>query len=110
MVSGVIAAFNVKLTLNNEGLNEAIDQARLVRRGMQRRGGRVIGDLLSPMVFGSLAQSHSLGRDARSRIAAAVETASSTSDHPREGLDIVCVADLDCWYRQPTVHKGETAD
>jgi hypothetical protein len=57
MVSGVIAAFNVKLTLRDDGLPEAIEEARLLRRGMQRRSNRVIGDLVSPMVFGLLAQS-----------------------------------------------------
>ncbi len=45
MVSGVIAAFNVKLTLRDDGLPEAIEEARLLRRGMQRRSNRVIGDL-----------------------------------------------------------------
>ena len=110
MVSGVIAAFNVKLTLRDDGLPEAIEEARLLRRGMQRRSNRVIGDLVSPMVFGLLAQSCSLGQDPRKKIASTVEAASSSSEHPREGLDIVCVADLDCWCRQPIAHKRQTAD
>jgi len=35
MISGVVAAFNVKLTLTPDGLSEAAEMAALLRRGMK---------------------------------------------------------------------------
>jgi hypothetical protein len=103
LVSGVVAAFSVKATLDKPGLREAMDFAKLVRRGMQLRAG-AIGGLISPLIVGVLAQSHRrLGVDPRKSVGELLMTAASDSEHPREELDLVCIADLECWTRHALV-------
>jgi hypothetical protein len=103
LVSGVVAAFSVKATLDKSGLREAMDFAKLVRRGMEPRAG-AIGGLISPLIVGVLAQSHrQLGVDPRKSVGELLMTAASDSEHPREELDLVCIADLECWTRNALV-------
>lgn len=123
LVSGIVAAFSVKLTLTPSGLTEAIDVASQLRRGMKPRLGEPIGDLVSPLITGVLAQSHSekFGKkpgeaifnrlmDAGKKLVGPTEfdpenvfSADVMRSHPRNELDIACVADLGCWVRQPMV-------
>jgi hypothetical protein len=121
LISGVIAAFSVKLTLTPGLLSEGIGMAAQLRRGMVPRIREPIGDLVSPLITGVLAQSH---RDMgnvpaetvlKTLLAAARQldgtgasddggiATSGLATHPRNELDFVCVADLNCWHRQPVV-------
>lgn len=119
LISGVIAAFSVKLTLNPAGLREGVKLAASLRRGIQPRIGEPIGDLVSPLIVGVLAQSHSqFGPEPEHKVdqllwdtAATLDGAGAVPDgfggfstsgldsHPRNELDFVCVADLNCWRR-----------
>jgi hypothetical protein len=126
LVSGVSAAFSVKLTLTPTRLREAIESASLLRRGMIHPRHEPIGDLVSPLVVGVLALSHrGFGRDPQSKIEeilldAARElrppdmvpgaSTSGLASHPRNELDFVCVADLDCWHRHPRVFRQPATD
>lgn len=107
LVSGVAAAFSVKLTLDRAGISEAIQQAAMVRRGTKIRSYSVTDEVLPPLFYGILAHSHRWkqpGSNPTENITRAlVELDQEHSKHPREGLDLVCVADLDCWSRVTTV-------
>jgi hypothetical protein len=125
LISGVVAAFSVKLTLTPDGLQEAIDVAALLRRGMTPRIREPIGDLVSPLITGVLAQSHrGFGAAPEEKVADMLLDAAERLDgsgvyrvrddidevstaglatHPRNELDFVCVADLNCWRRHPMV-------
>lgn len=103
LASGVVAAFSVKSTLDRSGIEEAAREAALVRRSMKIRTATAEGELIPPLLYGILAHSH------------AWQKPNSTPDHniesivskfdqehtnsPREGLDLICVADLNCWSR-----------
>ena len=122
LISGIIAAFSVKLTLTPDGLREAIEMAELLRRGMKARIREPIGDLVSPLVTGVLAQSHrGFGDDPQETVQKILLEAAHRLDgsgrpdddgdyvsaglatHPRNELDFVCIADLNCWRRRPFV-------
>lgn len=98
MIAGVVAAFSVKLTLRRAGLREAIEEASVLRRGIKPRSGALIGDLVSPLIVGVLAQSAVFGKSATAHIDRLLEDGFKQASHPREELDLVCIADLNCWH------------
>lgn len=106
MISGVIAAFSVKLTLNRAGLREAMDEAAVLRQGLGTKAGAVIGELISPLITGVLAQSHALGANPQDTVDKILREKSTRLLHPREELDLVCVADLNYWVRKSTVLRA----
>jgi hypothetical protein len=107
LISGIVAAFSVKTTFEKRDLVEATKLAILLRRGMVIRKGEPIGDLVSPLIVGLLAQSHGLRSDPRNRIDDLLEASARESPHPREELDFVCIADLNCWTRWSMVDKDK---
>ena len=107
LISGVVAAFSVKSRLENGDLAEAIAEARLVRAGIAERSG-LIGELVSPLIFGLLAHSHDLtGANPLATVSDALMAETRKDEHPRRQLDLVCVADLDCWYRTTSMTQHE---
>jgi hypothetical protein len=92
---GVVAAFECKLTLRLGDIRQAFDTARVTKRKAPPRSGTPYDELNRPPIFGLLAHSQSLGKGDRSlRLYEAVETYSAKCpDHPRELLDLICVAD-----------------
>jgi hypothetical protein len=92
---GVVAAFECKLTLRLNDIKRAFDTACAIKKKAPPRSGTPYDELNRPPIFGLLAHSQSLGKGARSsRLYEAVEKYSAEcSDHPRELLDVVCVAD-----------------
>jgi hypothetical protein len=103
MISGVSAIFSVKTTLNREDLAAAAALAALLRRGMQVRKGKPIGDLVSPLIVGVLAQSHGWETDPSERIDEFLQSSADAAQHPREELDLLCIADSNSWTRWPMV-------
>ena len=77
----------------------------LLGRGMMIRKGEPIGDLTSPVIVGLLAQSHGLRSDPKKWVDDLLEASARESRHPREELDFVCIADLNCWTRWSMVDK-----
>ncbi|GAA2567340.1 hypothetical protein GCM10010409_50610 [Mycolicibacterium diernhoferi] len=111
LVSGVVAAFSVKGQLKVSDLRAAIEEARRVRRGIGIRHGKVIGELRSPLVYGVLANTHQLRRSAGEKTLDLLQTSAEDSGvHPREMLDIVCIADVDCWTREGTASRTASAE
>jgi hypothetical protein len=92
---GVVAAFECKLTLRPTDVRRAFDTACAIKRKAPPRTGTPYDELNRPPIFGLLAHSQSLGKGDRSlRLYEAVEKYSAQCpDHPRELLDVVCVAD-----------------
>jgi hypothetical protein len=92
---GVIAAFECKLPLRREHVRKAFQTACAIKRKARRRTGTPYDELNSQPIYGLLAHSHSFSTGRASwKLHKAVEkyqTAFAT--HPRELLDIICVAD-----------------
>lgn len=100
LAAGVLAAFSVKLTLDGAGLAEGIAEASNVRRHTAPRLGTPRQELTPPLRYGVLGHSHRFGQNAASNLfnRCAVEDVNHAR-HPRESLDLICVADLGIWAK-----------
>lgn len=101
LASGVAAAFEVKITLRSEHIRKTADNAVGIRRLLPIRTGTPYRELHSPMLYGLLAHSHSW-EDANSKPVPNIDKRLLKADehavtHPREMLDVLCVADLATW-------------
>ncbi|MFI1236825.1 DUF6602 domain-containing protein [Nocardia salmonicida] len=103
LLSGVVAAFSSKLTLDREGIEEAVKEAAKVRRTARLRASDLHSKLLAPFLYGVLAHTHSWKSAASKPIATTTSAlAQLDAEHckePREALDLLCVADLNCWSK-----------
>ncbi|MGH3524908.1 MAG: hypothetical protein ACRDU4_19290, partial [Mycobacterium sp.] len=101
LASGVVAAFSVKLTLDAEGLTEAINAAQQLRRLLPGHPAHTVRDqLFSPIMYGVLAHSHAWkGENSKPTENIENRLREQAAANPREQLDIVCVADLASWFR-----------
>jgi hypothetical protein len=101
IAGGVAAALSVRLTLDADGIRDATSRAAEIRRHIRPRYGTVRGELLGPFPMGLLAHSH--GWQGKSSTptenvtAAAAKHEAELVQHPRESLDLICVADLGTW-------------
>lgn len=76
----------------------------MLRRGIEVKKDKKIGDLLSPLIFGVLAHSHkSLGNRPDRTVDRLLQQSSADVSVPRESLDLVCIADSNCWHRWVTI-------
>jgi hypothetical protein len=91
---GVIAAFECKLTLRSKDVNRAFQTASQIKRKANPTLGTPYDELNSQPIYGLLAHSQALGRGKASwTVHKAVERYQVThAKHPRELLDIICVA------------------
>ncbi|MBP2524266.1 MULTISPECIES: DUF6602 domain-containing protein [unclassified Rhodococcus (in: high G+C Gram-positive bacteria)] len=103
LVSGVVAAFSVKTTLDRSGIEDAVSEAAAVKNGVMSRGYTARCDVEASPVYGLLAHSHcwkAPNSDPEANVSAALEEFDMVySKTPRSGLDLVCVADLSLWSR-----------
>jgi hypothetical protein len=103
LAGGVAAAFSVKLTLDAAGIKDGIRRAALLRRSTKKRYGTARTELLGPFAVGLLAHSHDWNRPGSAPLEnisnAAWDLDHAEVTHPRESLDILCVADLNTWTR-----------
>ena len=98
---GVIAAFECKLTLKAEHIKKAVECGVELKRLYGQRSGTLYRELNNPIIYGVLAHSHSWKQINSSPIEN-IENTLLENDlkfvkHPREMLDIVCVANLAHW-------------
>jgi hypothetical protein len=102
LASGVVAAFECKLTLTAGHIAQAVQNAAAIRRTLFVRTGTPYRELFSPLIFGLLAHSHtwqapaSAPEDNISRGLARADR--EITQHPRETLDFLCVADVATWF------------
>jgi hypothetical protein len=109
--SGVLAAFECKNTLRRDGIRQAIENARHLSEILERERNtkgywkhRQLRDLAyeelhKPITYGLLAHSHDWASESsRETVDRAINDIDlRTSTHPREMIDIICVADVAVW-------------
>ncbi len=98
LATGVAAAFECKITLEAKHIPKAFENSVAIRRLLPHRNGSPYRELTSPIVYELLAHSHSWTQENStplSNILTNVHRADLEHvQHPRESLDLVCVADL----------------
>lgn len=110
LASGVAAAFSVKRTINRKAIVEAFEDAAVLRQGMKIRDPTPRTMLAPPIFFGLLGESHGWKKadDPKEKIKMLVDGFDMEVSTPREGLDMICVADLGYWVRSTSIIKAET--
>lgn len=101
LAGGVIAAFECKNTLTAAHVESAVSRCSEFKSLFHPRTGTPRAELRSPLIYGLLAHSHSWKgekSDPLANVQRALEAASEKIDHPRNLLDLVCVADLAYWH------------
>lgn len=98
LAGGVAAAFSVKLTLDSAGIRDGVDRAVRLNRSMKPRTGSPRSEINNPVTVGLLAHSHAWKQPEstpRENLASNLWANDlEMARHPRESLDLVCVADL----------------
>lgn len=101
LAAGVAAAFECKNTLRAEHIEKAMETCVKIKDLYPVREGTPYKELHAPVVYGLLAHSHSWKGD-NSTPEDNIQQKLIISDychvlHPRQGLDLLCVADLATW-------------
>ena len=101
LAAGVVAAFECKTTLKSSHIQEAIENCLKIKGLFKDRVGTPYLELHAPIVYGLLAHSHSW-KSPGSTPEKNIETKLIGEDtnlitHPRQALDLLCVADLGAW-------------
>lgn len=101
LAGGVAAAFECKITLKAYHIKKAMENAVEIRRLLPPRTGTPYRELCSTIVYGLLSHSH-VWQDAKSTPWSNIDKHLEEADnllvkHPREALDLLCVADLNTW-------------
>ena len=103
LAAGVAAAFECKNTLRADHIVKAVRTSADLKGLYPSREGSPYKELCSPVIYGLLAHSHSWKgehstpeQNITDRLR---ESENAHVQHPRLGLDLVCVADLCTWTR-----------
>ena len=101
LAAGVAAAFECKTTLKASHINKAMETCVKIKNLYPDREGTPYKELHAPIVYGLLTHSHSW-KGNNSAPEDNVKLKLRESDylhvsHPRQGLDLLCVADLAAW-------------
>lgn len=104
LAGGVAAAFECKTTLKKTHIREATETAAKVQAiahpepPKSTRQGAPFYELHGPIIYGLLAHSHSwTTATAADHVTEVLNEAMSVQEHPRNVLDITCVANLGTW-------------
>lgn len=110
LAAGVAAVFSVKRTVKRAHVLEAYEDAALLRRGMKIRDTTPRECLAPPVFFGLLGESSqwSQADDGKEKIKKLVDEHDQQVKKPREGLDMLCIADLGHWVRSTSIVRAET--
>ncbi len=108
MAAGIAAAFECKVTLKAHHITDAVSNAVKIKRLLPTRFGSPYRELNSPLIYGLLAHSHTWKGEkstpAENLENKLVKVDSTVTAHPREMLDLVCVADLATWVLSKTAY------
>lgn len=101
LAGGVAAVFECKVTLKSEHIDRAFVTAGKILSLVPPRVGTPVKELNSPIIFGVLAHSCAIRGD-KTQIPWKIMTKLRDADkriveHPRNSVDLVCVADLATW-------------
>ena len=110
LAAGVAAAFECKTTLKASHIKEATETCARIKDLYPIRSGTPYRELHSPILYGLLAHSHSW-KGGNSTPENNISRKLSESDfahvsHPRQSLDVLCVADLGTWTSAKTTFLG----
>lgn len=110
LAAGVAAAFECKTTLKASHIDSALATCAKIKNFYPPRTGAPYKELHSPIVYGLLAHSHSW-KGQKSTPEENIGQKLTESDakfasHPRQQLDILCVADLAAWTSSITTFIG----
>lgn len=101
LAAGVAAAFECKTTLKASHIADALKTCVKIKSFYPARIGTPFKELHSPLVYGLLAHSYSWKEEKstpeeniKQKL---IESDVDFADHPRQQLDILCVADLAAW-------------
>lgn len=113
-IAGVAAVFECKLTLKKADIGEALSAAAIIKRMSNHGEGSPYRELMSGPIVGLLAHAHQWkGKDAISTIDDHVLAYDRQYvQHPRETLDLLCVANLATWVvsKSPLLDPQEEID
>lgn len=102
MSGGVAAAFECKNTLKSEHIRQAISKAAECKKLLAPRTGSPLKELNAGIIFGLLCHSHSWKGKSSSpsaNVQAVLDETHPDVRHPRDLIDLICVADLAAWSR-----------
>lgn len=100
LASGVLAAFECKNTLTAAHVTAAVERCTRFKALYTAQTGSPQRELTSKLIYGLLAHSHSwkgADSDPISNIERAANAADQNVTHPRDLIDVICVADLATW-------------
>ena len=113
LAAGVAAAFECKTTLKKEHISQAVETAEVVHRlahpcgERSTRSGSPYLELHSRITYGLLAHAHSWSSETASdHVGRAVDAGLMSALHPRNLLDVVCVANLGTWTTMKMSYGG----
>ncbi len=101
LAGGVAAAFECKTTLRAEHITQAVKTSVNLKRLSATRTGSPYREFHAPLVYGLLAHSHEW-KQPNSRPQDNITTRLNEADkslvsHPRDSLDVICVAEVGTW-------------
>lgn len=110
LAAGVAAAFSVKSTIRTKAIAEAVDDCANLQRCLAPSEGTTRKELIRPFVYGLLANSHdwkgpnsqpvaNIGQELYKRDL-------ESARHPRESIDLICVADVGVWNKMTNYTPG----
>ena len=110
LAAGVAAAFECKTTLKASHIEQAVKTCVKIKKLYPDREGTPYKELHAPIVYGLLAHSHSWKGD-NSKPEDNIGLKLYLSDilhvsHPRQTLDLLCVADLGTWVSSKITFVG----
>jgi hypothetical protein len=113
LAGGVLAAFECKLTLKANHIQEAVKTAAKIHRlcANNNREGTPYKELFSPIYYGLLAHSHNWKANNSSPIKNIEkhlhESEENEVRHPNELMNIVCVSNLATWGMMKVIFAGK---
>ena len=110
LAAGVAAAFECKTTVKASHIEDAVKTCVKIKNLYPNREGTPYKELHAPIVYGLLAHSHSW-KGSSSTPEDNIKQKLLKSDelyvsHPRQGLDVLCVADLAAWVSSKITFVG----
>ncbi len=107
---GVVAAFECKLTLKAHHITEALKCSVKTKGLISKRVGSPYKELNCPIIYGLLVHSHSWKEENSTPIDNISKSLyyhdKEIIQHPRDMLDVLCVADLATWTAKKMIFFG----
>ena len=111
LAGGVAAAFECKTTLKAHHVEQAVETCKALKGLCRTRTGTPYRELHAPILYGLLSHSHSWKRSDSTpvpNIARKLDESDALHvTHPRQSLDLLCVADLGTWVSSKITLVGQ---